>query len=191
MTHIHTKFSCVLSVSCSVWGKSWWISKSNIDGLVQERRNSFANALELRLSCTRPSISTHPSLKQKAAVLQAILYHVSSGSKIFVIYIGINSLQCVAMVTIVQSSTLVCILRPRKMAAIFFNENVLILIKILLNLIPKGPINNISALVQIMAWCSPGNKPLSEPVMTSLPTHICITRPQWVKDFDFKTTSSR
>ena len=29
---------------------------ANIDGLVQERRNSIANALELRLSCTNPSI---------------------------------------------------------------------------------------------------------------------------------------
>ena len=27
-----------------------------IDGLVQERRNSIANALELHLSCTNPSI---------------------------------------------------------------------------------------------------------------------------------------
>ena len=30
-----------------------------IDGLVQERRNSIANALELRLSCTNPSIWPH------------------------------------------------------------------------------------------------------------------------------------
>ena len=29
----------------------------HIDGLVQERRNPIANALELRLSCTNPSIS--------------------------------------------------------------------------------------------------------------------------------------
>ena len=29
---------------------------SNIDGLVQERRNSSALAMELRLSCTKPSI---------------------------------------------------------------------------------------------------------------------------------------
>ena len=28
----------------------------HIDGLVQERRNSIANALELRLSCTNPWI---------------------------------------------------------------------------------------------------------------------------------------
>ena len=27
-----------------------------VDGLVQERRNSIANALELRLSCTNPSM---------------------------------------------------------------------------------------------------------------------------------------
>ena len=36
-------------------------------------------------------------------------------------------------------------------------------------------------LVQIMAWRRPGDKPLSEPMMVSLPTHVCVTRPQWVK----------
>ena len=41
---------------------------------------------------------------------------------------------------------------------------------------------NIPALVQIMAWRRPGDKPLSEPMMVSLLTHICVTRPQWVKD---------
>ena len=30
------------------------------DGLVQERRNAIANALELRLSCTNPSICIIP-----------------------------------------------------------------------------------------------------------------------------------
>ena len=33
-------------------------------------------------------------------------------------------------------------------------------------LVPKGPINNIPALVQIMAWRRTGNKPLSEPMVT-------------------------
>ena len=64
---------------------------------------------------------------------------------------------------------------------IFLNENVKILIKISLKFIPRGPINNITALVQIMAWRRPGDKPLSEPMMISLQTHICVTRPQWVK----------
>ena len=67
---------------------------------------------------------------------------------------------------------------------IFLNENEWILIKILLKFIPECPINNISSLVQIMAWRRPGDKPLSEPTMVSLLTHICITRPQWVKRYD-------
>ena len=64
---------------------------------------------------------------------------------------------------------------------IFVNENVWILIEISLKFVPKGPINTIPALVQIMAWRRPGDKPLSEPMMVCLPTHICFTRPQWVK----------
>ena len=64
---------------------------------------------------------------------------------------------------------------------IFLNENIRILIKISLNFVPKDPINNILALVQIMAWRRTGDKPLFEPMMVSLLTHICATRPQWVK----------
>ena len=80
-------------------------------------------------------------------------------------------------------------LRPRKNERhfaddifkwIFLNANVWIPIKISMKFVPKGPINNIPGLVQIMAWRSPGDKPLSEPMMVSLTTHICVTRPQWV-----------
>ena len=53
---------------------------------------------------------------------------------------------------------------------IFLNENVWISIKISLKLVPKGPIDNVLALVQIMTWHCPGNKPLSEPMMGYL-TH--------------------
>ena len=59
------------------------------------------------------------------------------------------------------------------MAAIFLmtfsnvlNENINISIKISLKFVPNDPINNIAASVQIMAWCRPGDKPLSEPMMT-------------------------
>ena len=45
----------------------------------------------------------------------------------------------------------------------------------------RVPINNIPALIQTMAWYRPGNKQLSEPMLVSLLTHICVTRPQWVK----------
>ena len=71
---------------------------------------------------------------------------------------------------------------------IFLNENAWILIKISLKFVPKGSINNIPALVQIMAWRRPGVKPLSEPSMVSLLTHICVIRPQWVNE-DLQTPS--
>ena len=54
---------------------------------------------------------------------------------------------------------------------IFFNENFTMPIKISLKFVPRAPINNIPALVQIMAWGCPGDKPLSESMMVSLP-HI-------------------
>ena len=81
-------------------------------------------------------------------------------------------------------------LRPRQngrhfaddiLKCIFLNENAWISLKISLKFVPKVRINNIPALVQIMAWRRPGDKPLSEPMMVSLLTHICVTRPQWVK----------
>ena len=62
----------------------------------------------------------------------------------------------------------------------FLNENVSIPIKISLRFVPKGPINNIPAMIQIMAWRRQGDKPLSKPMLVSLLTHICVTRPQSV-----------
>ena len=65
---------------------------------------------------------------------------------------------------------------------IFENENEWISLRISLKFVPKVRINNVPALVQIMAWRRPGDKPLSEPMMVSLLTHICVTRPQWVNN---------
>ena len=63
---------------------------------------------------------------------------------------------------------------------IFLNENLWALIRISLTFVPGGPIKNIPALVQIMAWHRPWYKPLSEPMLVSLPMHICVTQPQLV-----------
>ena len=49
---------------------------------------------------------------------------------------------------------------------IFVNEKFCILIKFSLKFIPTGPITNIPALVQIVAWRRPGDKPLSEPMLS-------------------------
>ena len=81
----------------------------------------------------------------------------------------------------------------------FLNENIRISTKNSLKFVPKGLINNIPALVQIMAcrlvrakplsalflimaWRRPDDKPLSEPMLVRSLTHICVTRPQWVKE---------
>ena len=50
----------------------------------------------------------------------------------------------------------------------------------------KCSVNNFPSLVQITAWRRPGDKPLSEPVMVNFLTHICVTRPQWVKVLKLK-----
>ena len=60
----------------------------------------------------------------------------------------------------------------------FVNENARISIEFSLKFVPKGPINNIPALVQIMAWRRLGDKPLSEPMLVRSLTHICVTQLQ-------------
>ena len=89
-----------------------------------------------------------------------------------------------------RSNFIVNTLRPRQdgchfaddtLERIFLNGNVVISIKISLKFAPKGPINNIPALVQIVAWRRPGDKILSEAMMVISLTHICVIRPQWVK----------
>ena len=81
-------------------------------------------------------------------------------------------------------------LRPRRngryntddiFKCIFLKENLWIPTIMSLKFVPKGAINNIAALVQIMTWRRPGDKPLSEPMIVSLLTHICVTRARWVK----------
>ena len=64
---------------------------------------------------------------------------------------------------------------------IFVNENAWISLKISLMFIPKVRINNIPALVLIMAWRRPGDKLLVEPMLASLLTHICVTGTEWVQ----------
>ena len=72
---------------------------------------------------------------------------------------------------------------------IFLNENVWISLKISLKFIPTFRNNNIPALIQIMVWRRPGDKPISEPMMVSLLTHICVTQPQWVNMWYMRLTT--
>ena len=109
---------------------------------------------------------------------------VIHGNSCIILYISIGS----SVIHIMQY--LINTLRSRQNSChfaddmfkfIFFNKNVWIATNISLKFVPKILINDVPALVQIMAWRRPGDKPLSEPMLVSLLTHICITRPQWVK----------
>ena len=48
----------------------------------------------------------------------------------------------------------------------FFKNIFWIVIKILLRFVPNGPFGNKLVLVQVMAWCQPGHKPLPKPIIT-------------------------
>ena len=73
---------------------------------------------------------------------------------------------------------------------IFLSENIYFSIKISLKFTPKGPINNIPASLQIMAWRLPGDRPLSERMMASLLTHICVTSLNELEDDTVYVTES-
>ena len=60
-------------------------------------------------------------------------------------------------------------------------SNVFSWIKISLEFVLRGPINNTPALVQKIAWRRPGDKTLFEQMIGGLLTHICVIRPQWFK----------
>ena len=89
------------------------------------------------------------------------------------------------------SSACVNTLRPRQNGRRFPDDNfkcillnekkIQISITISLKSVSKDLINIIPALVQIMAWRHPGDKPISELMMACLLTHICVTRPHWVR----------
>ena len=54
------------------------------------------------------------------------------------------------------------------------SQNTVVLV-VLVWFVLKGPINNITTLVQIMAWHRPGDRLLSESIMVSLLMRICVT----------------
>ena len=69
----------------------------------------------------------------------------------------------------------------------FREKDVKILITISLEFVPKCPINNITALVQIMDGRRPGDKPLNEPIMVNLSTFIysSLGLNEWIMMIDF------
>ena len=64
---------------------------------------------------------------------------------------------------------------------IFLNETDRIPIQVSLIYVFRSPVDNKPALVQIMAWCRRGDKPISEPILTQfIDAYIFGTRGRWV-----------
>ena len=68
----HVTASAPMKQPCKMWANKNPRRTDDIDGLVQERRNSIANALELRHSCTNPSIYNHEKSAQKVGISYAM-----------------------------------------------------------------------------------------------------------------------
>ena len=50
--------------------------------------------------------------------------------------------------------------------AVWWMKTFFISIRITLKIVPKGPVDNKAALVQLMAWSRTADKPLSKPMLT-------------------------
>ena len=87
---------------------------------------------------------------------------------------------CLAVLSHWGRDTMAVIFQTTFFKCIFSNRNLWISLNISMKYVPKVRIDNIPALVQIMAWRRPGDTPLSKPMMNSLLKHMCVTRPQWV-----------
>ena len=65
----------------------------------------------------------------------------------------------------------------------FLNEDIWISIDMSWKCVPKGKINNIPTLAQLVVCRPPRGKSLSEPMIVSLLTYICVTQPHWVNQW--------
>ena len=110
----------------------------HINDLVKDCGNSSALAMELPQSYTKPLTWT-------------LIYSISYT-------------QC--MPYFANSSSIEQNFADNIFKCIFMNETFCVFIQISLKFVPKGPIDNISVLVQEMAWHWKGNKSLSEPMLT-------------------------
>ena len=109
---------------------------NHVNGLVQDCGNSTVNKLKLRQSCAKWSMS-------KRRIMRWCMKFNSSPPGHHGRHFADNIFRCISV-----------------------NEKFCILIQISLEFVPKGPIDNNAALVQVMAWCWIGDKLLPEPMLT-------------------------
>ena len=161
----------------------WW--------LVQERRNSSANALELRLSYTNPSIWRFSMARPCNATLSTYLMYLWRFFSVEVSMVDVLHRHHVASLHLASIHRLTLCEKLRRSSSktktlrtsrkfcskytlsdifkcISLKENFWLSNKISLKYVLYGLIGNKPVFVQIMAWHWAWDRPLSEPVMSLL-----------------------
>ena len=163
---------------------------------MQVRRNSIANSLELRLPCTYTCFHLMTSSwNHTTFVMYLTLFHCSLTcvtTSIGATFLGCRAVHVSTArfhtrasrtsgnggtkpwkrIYKITKQLLLNALRQRENGrhfseeCIYLHEECCILIRVSLKFVPKGPINHMPALVQIMPGHRAGDKPLSELVMT-------------------------
>ena len=77
-----------------------------------------------------------------------------------------TGLNCKRLLTHLPQDKMAAVVANDNFKCIFLNKNNKFLIQILLKHVPRSPIDNKPALVQVMAWRRIDDKPLPEPILT-------------------------
>ena len=117
----------------------------------------FRHVLSVALADIVPSICLFPNAELSSAIFRS----VGEGQKFPGTYVPVS----LRLLRIEQNGRH---FTDDMFKRIFLNENVLIWNKISLKYVPWDLIDNMPALVAIMAWRRSGDKPLSKPMLTQL-----------------------
>ena len=104
----------------------------------------------------RTSVEANALVERQKVSILLLLFSLFTGSLASVAFV----------LTHLPLDKMAAILADDIFTRIFLNGNGRIPIKISLKFVPKSPIDNKPALVQVMAWCRSGDKPLPEPMIT-------------------------
>ena len=110
----------------------------------------------IHVTCRWPFLTL---LRRKLGTLR----YIASTSRLILSWLLKSS---TASLTHWDHDKMAAILADNIFKCIFLNENDRIVISISLKFVPRSPIDNKAALVQVMAWHWTGDKPLSEPMLT-------------------------
>ena len=149
----------LLFLFCSGWVRAEWLTRSTQQWVADMPETIWSPCSKLHASIWNVSESYH------------ILYQMFNSAKAF--HFAPLPTQNGKIIAL-KSRQNGCHFAADIFKWIFLNKNVWVLIEISLKFVSNCPIDNIPALVQIMAWRRPGDKPLSEPMVAGLLMHICV-----------------